>query len=50
MMVYYIWLDAGSIMNFASDCQSIADRVMGIFGEKAVSIIRDNTVTPAIYS
>ena len=50
MMVYYIWLDPGNDVDLAADCGEIAAKVMGIFGEKAVSIIRDNTVTPAIYS
>lgn len=50
MMVYYIWLDMGSDNDIIDDSQEISLKVMNIFGEKAVSIIRDNTVTPAIYS
>lgn len=50
MMVYYIWLDPGNDVDIASDCGKIADKVMAVFGEKAVSIIRDTTVTPMIFS
>jgi hypothetical protein len=50
MMVYYIWLDMGSDNDIIDDSQEISLKVIDIFGEKAVSIIRDNTVTPAIYS
>lgn len=50
MMVYYIWLDNGTAEAIGSDCRLIADKVMEIFSEKAVSIIRDNTVTPMIFS
>ena len=50
MMVYYIWLAMGSDNDIIDDSQEISLKVMNIFGEKAVSIIRDNTVTPAIYS
>lgn len=50
MVVFYIWLDTGTVVDIVSDCRSIADKVMAIFGEKAVSIIRDTAVTPMIFS
>lgn len=50
MGVYHIWLDIGPAYAIESDCRLIADKVMALFGEKAVSIIRDTTITPIIFS
>lgn len=50
MVIYYIWLSVGSDNDIYIDCRQISDKVMAVFGEKAVSIIRDVTVTPMIFS
>lgn len=50
MQVYYIWLDPGDDDDINADCCEISCKVMNLFGEKAVSVIRDNSVTPSIFS
>jgi len=50
MMVYYIWINYPSWRGGEDDCGAIAGEVKRIFGETAVSIIRDNSVFPTIYS
>ena len=50
MQVYYVWLDPGTDGDINADCREIATKVMNLFGEKAVSVIRDTNAIPTIYS